>query len=97
MAFDNTTHPYMVSVWVTPTSEGKTFFDRPYWMEMARCQSEMRAGEVADCLALRNRLVQVAKLQGDRFVAVRLLPDEATVKRETGGAMAGPDRRYHGA
>ncbi len=86
----NETHPFLVSTWVTPTGNGKALFDRPYWMEMARCQSEMRANEVAECLAIRNRLVQVSRLHvdhtaGSRFVPVRYLPDEATVKRETEG------------
>jgi hypothetical protein len=86
----NETHPFLVSTWVTPKRSGETltFFERPYWFEMARCQSEMRANEVAECLAIRNRFVQVSRLQhdpikGSRFVPVRYLPDEETVRRET--------------
>jgi len=85
----NDTHPFLVSVWVTPKPPAQAPFDRPYWMEMARCQSEMRATEVADCLAIRNRLVQLSKLQasaveGIWWAPVRHWPDEETVKRETG-------------
>src|SRR5579859_5313210 len=81
----NETHPFMVSIWVKPTVEPgtRTFFDKPYWMEMARCQSDMRATEVAQCLSIRHRLVQVSQLQGDRFVQIKAYPDDEAVKRET--------------
>src|SRR5689334_22756504 len=84
----NETHPFLVSIWVKPTVEpGKpTFFDKPSWMEMARCQSGMRATEVAQCLSIRHRLVQVSQLRGDRFIQVKAYPDEETVRRETQSA-----------
>lgn len=71
----NETHPFMVSIWVTPTVETDkpTFFDKPHWMELARCQSDFRARDVAQALAILHKRVQVSRLQGDRFVEVTVL------------------------
>ncbi len=81
---DEQSHPYQVVVW-QPATEGSLILDTPYWKEMARCNVEGKAKEVALCLSLRHRYVAVAKLteQGDRFVNYLYWPSEATVKQAT--------------
>lgn len=84
---DTEQYPYMVSLYVRAQIQNHpvlaSILGDAYWVDYARCRTEMRAKEVALCLAIRHRLVRVSQLQGDRFVPVMWYPDEATVKRET--------------
>lgn len=80
----NDTHPYQVVVW-QPATSGSLLFDKPCWVEMARCVTEYKAKEVALCLSIRHKYVAVAQLDQDthRFINYLYFPDEETVKRAT--------------
>jgi len=75
---------YQVVVW-QPGTPGSMILDKPSWLEMARCQTEWRAKEVAICLSLRHKYVAVALLNSHehRFENYLYYPDEATVKQAT--------------
>ncbi|MDQ6660197.1 MAG: hypothetical protein M3Z24_04440 [Chloroflexota bacterium] len=73
-------YPYQVSIWVEPI-KGSWLIDKPYWMEMCRCITENRARDIAECVLIRHRLVQVARLQGDHFEPIAWYPDKETVQK----------------
>ena len=76
--------PFQVQVWVKST-DAPSILGIASWLEMARCVTEQRAREVAECLHIRHKLVRVSELelQGDRFVPFLWFPDQATVEHET--------------
>lgn len=84
---DMNEYPFEVSTWVkTDQSLPPSFVGKPFWIEMARCQSDTRAKEIAECLHTRHRLVRVSQWKGNQFVPLAWYPDRETVERETNGS-----------
>lgn len=76
----NEQYPYLISILVHGRA-GSLLFDKPTWIEEARCRSEAQAKEVALSLSLRWSAVRVSKFvhdaSGARFEPCLWYPDKA--------------------
>lgn len=72
-------YPFFVLVWVPGNDNPDSLFERGYWSEIARCQRESQAEEVALCVTCRYpQGVQIAeRREHGRLVPVKFLPEVA--------------------
>lgn len=71
-------YEFQIAIWISGNDNPTSMFERGFWREQARSQTQRQAEEVASCLAIRwTKGVRIAKRQGDMFVPTKFIPESA--------------------